>query len=153
MRLWHAVYTLRDLRGPLRGICAAKYIICRAVPRPRTPRLPRRPPRRQYTAAGSRSGHKHRSTAKGMVGLGVVEFYGRSRSDLCGSRSFMLPNRRFYGSVRAKITRPSTLYTRLFPQIPQGCGKHSLIKKRLFFFKKPYIYLNNQGDYKNYQTL
>ena len=110
MRLWHAVYTLRDLRTPLRGICAAKYIIsCAAYglrPRPTPHRLPRRPPRRQYTAAGSRSGHKHRSTAKGVVGLGVVEFYGRSRSDLCGSRSFMLPNRRFYGTLHAKITKP-----------------------------------------------
>ena len=53
-----------------------------------------------------RSGHKHRSTSEGVVGLGVVEFYGRSRSDFCGSRSFMLPSRRFYGTLHAKITKP-----------------------------------------------
>ena len=110
----------------------ARYMCCEVYNMPRRPlpaphRLPRRPPRRQYTAAGFRSGHKHRSTAKGVVGLGVVEFYGRSRSDLCGSRSFMLPNRRFYGTLHAKITRSRGLYTILFPQNPQGCGKHSLI--------------------------
>ena len=42
--------------------------------------------------------------------MGSYVFLCGSRSDFCGSRSIMLPYLEVYGSVRAKTTRPGTIY-------------------------------------------
>ena len=99
------IYSARPTHSPARYMCCEVYNILRGIWPASPPHTPQATA--QATAQAiycgqfiNRTVHKLRNTSRDIMS-GFYDFYGGA-----------LPNTEFYGSVRAKITRPSTLYTR-----------------------------------------